>query len=157
MENFVDYAQGTGLKPVQFIKYIDSLDTTRGAPEDQQIVMTTVFREKGREYDFIVIPQCEEGYLPCLRESGSLVFDKAGIVEEPEPSEAIENERRLFYVALTRARKAAFIGTCGSRGSNGSAPQLPSRFLDEMQLRPTVAVMGTLQRVASDVRGARSR
>jgi DNA helicase-2/ATP-dependent DNA helicase PcrA len=154
VENFVDYATGTRLKPVDFIKYIASLDTTRGVPEDQQIVMTTVFREKGCEYDYVIIPDCLEGYMPCLRESGSLIFDRAGQVEEPEPSEAIENERRLFYVALTRAKKAVHIGTV-AQPKNGSSGHKPSRFLDEIRRTPTVRVMEALQRVACGDRQAR--
>jgi DNA helicase-2/ATP-dependent DNA helicase PcrA len=152
--NFVDYARGTGLRPVDFLNHVASLDTTRGAPEDQQIVMTSVFREKGCEYDYVMIPQCEEGYMPCLRQTGNLVLDKAGLVEEPEPSEAIENERRLFYVALTRAKKAVFIGTVASTG-DGTSSHLPSRFLDEIQLEATINVMEALQRLASGVGGAR--
>ena len=154
VSNFLDYAKSTGLRPLEFVKHVASLDTTRGAPEDQQIVMTTVFREKGCEYDYVIVPQCEEGYMPCLRETGNLVFDEAGLVEEPEPSEAIENERRLFYVALTRAKKAVYIGTVAPP-SNGSSPRLPSRFLDEILLTPTVHVMGALQRLASGGNGAR--
>jgi hypothetical protein len=119
-----------------------------------QIVMTSVFREKGCEYDFVIIPQCEEGYLPCLRQTGNLVFDKEGLVEEPEPSEAIENERRLFYVALTRAKRGVFIGTVASTG-DGASSHLPSRFLDEILLEPTLNVMDALQRLASGVDGAR--
>jgi superfamily I DNA/RNA helicase len=65
-------------------------------PEAQQVVMTTIFQEKGCECDYVIIPRCEEGYLPCLRESQSLVFDTAGLVREPEASPRIENERRLF-------------------------------------------------------------
>ena len=153
--NFLDYATGTGLRPVPFINHIDGLDTTRGAPEDQQIILTTVFRTKGLEYDYVFIPDCLEGYMPCLRETGNLVFDKAALVEEPEPSEAIENERRLFYVALTRARKAVFIGTAAAHTNGADSSQLPSRFLDEIQLEPTVRVMGALQRLASGDRSAR--
>lgn len=155
VSNFLDYAAGTGLRPLEFIEHVERLDTTQGAPENQQIVMTTVFREKGCEYDYVFIPQCEEGYMPCLRETGNLVFDKAGLVEEPEPSEAIENERRLFYVALTRARKAVYIGTSAPATKGGDSSRLPSRFLDEIQLRPTVSVMGALQRLASGVGRAR--
>ena len=92
--------------------------------------------------------------MPCLRESGLLVFDKAGLVEEPEPSQAIENERRLFYVALTRTRKAVFIGTCAAPAP-GTSPHPPSRFLDEIQLEPTVSVMGVLQRLAAGNQRAR--
>lgn len=147
VRNFVDYAQGTGLSSTDFLKHVASLDTTCGAPEDEQLVLTTIFREKGCEYDYIFIPDCIEGYLPCLRESGSLIFDTAGRVAEPEPSQAVENERRLFYVALTRARKAVYIGTAAR--PKGTSDSLPSRFLDELLLTPTLEVMGTLQRLAA--------
>jgi len=96
---------------LHFINHVEHLDPTQGRPEDEQILMTTVFRTKGLEYDYVIIPNCEEGYMPLLRTTGGLVFDKAGFVKEPEPSEAIENERRLFYVAITRAMKGVLIGT----------------------------------------------
>ena len=92
--------------------------------------------------------------MPCLRQTGNLIFDKAGLVEEPEPSETIENERRLFYVALTRAKEAVYIGTVASTG-DGASSHLPSRFLDEIQLEPTINVMEALQRLASGIGGAR--
>ena len=114
--------------------------------------MTTVFRTKGLEYDYVVIPSCIEGYMPFLYGTSNMVYDKAGIVQEPLPSESIENERRLFYVAITRARRGVLIGasmlpTMGSRGRSGAST--PSRFLHEIQLEPTIALMGPLQRLAA--------
>jgi hypothetical protein len=114
---------------------------------------------KGLEYDYVVIPNCDEGYMPLLRGTGSPVFDKAGLVKEPEPSEAIENERRLFYVAITRAKKGVLISTsqAPTKGSQGkSAASRPSRFLLEIQRQPTVALLGPLQRLAAGDLGARS-
>ncbi len=64
--HFLDYVARTRLRPLEFIEHVESLDTTRGAPEKQQIVMTTVFRVKGLEFDYVFIPQCEERYMPCL-------------------------------------------------------------------------------------------
>ena len=60
---------------------------------------------------------------------------KHGTVEL-ESSQAVENERRLFYMALTRAHKVVYIGTAASPKSLSDL--LPSRFLDELQLTPTV-------------------
>lgn len=145
--NFIDFAKALRLPPLEFLAHIAKLDTTRGAPEEQQIVMTTVFRTKGLEYDYVIIPNCNEGYMPCLYGSDNLIYDKAGIVREPEPSESIENERRLFYVAITRARKAVYIGT-GSFRPNSSSPK-PSRFLDEIRYEPTRKIMSALQQYAN--------
>jgi superfamily I DNA/RNA helicase len=155
---FCGYAQTTGLGVREFVRHVERLDPTRGRPEEEQVVMTTVFRTKGLEYDYVFIPSCEEGYMPCLFGTGNLVFDKAGIVEEPEPSEVIENERRLFYVAVTRAKKAAYIGASVPpvKGSQGkSSPSCPSRFLHEIQREPTVAVMTPLQRLAAGEKRAK--
>jgi DNA helicase-2/ATP-dependent DNA helicase PcrA len=157
--NFIVYATGTRFRPLELVEHIRELDTTQGAPEDQQIEMTTVFRVKGLEYDYVFIPQCVERYMPCLYGTGNRVFDAAGFVKEPEPSEAIENERRLFYVAITRAKREVYIGTASSptQGYQGqSFPNLPSRFLDEVQLQPTVEVMSALQRFASGVKQAKN-
>ena len=135
------------------------LDPTRGKPEEEQIVMTTVFRTKGLEYDYVFIPDCDEGYMPCLFGTGNLVFDKAGIVKEPEPSEVIENERRLFYVAITRARKGVFIGTSvppAGGSQSKSSPSRPSRFMYEIQHEPTGALMTSLQKLAAGDQSARS-
>lgn len=149
--HFLVYAATCRMKPREFIAHIEGLDTTRGVPDDQLIVMTTIFRTKGLEYDWVILPQVEEGYTPCTWAADGTVFDTAGIVQEPEPSELVENERRLFCVALTRARRGVFIGTC----AHGAGQRRPSRFLDEMQLPATAAVMGQLQRLAAGNSDAR--
>lgn len=154
-----DYARRTGLNVVDFVSHVEKLDPTLGKPEEQQIVITTVFRTKGLQYDYVIIPSCEEGYMPCLIGTGNSVFDKAGLVTEPEPSKLIENERRLFYVSITRARKGLHIGAsvAPTRGSRGRpSPSRPSRFLHEVQQEPTVALMTALQRVAAGQQEARA-
>lgn len=149
---FCSYAQTVGLGIFDFIAHVDQLDPTQGKPEDEQIRITTVFRTKGLEYDYVLIPTCVEGYMPFLLGRGNPVYDKAGIVKEPAASEIIENERRLFYVAITRAKKGVLIGvssppTMGRQGK--STPTIPSRFIHEIQHAPTVAVMQPLQLLAS--------
>ena len=58
-------------------------------------------------------------------------------------------------MALTRARKAVFVGTSASPKNGEASSHLPSRFLEEIQLESTVAVMGAMQRLASGVAAAR--
>jgi DNA helicase-2/ATP-dependent DNA helicase PcrA len=150
--NFIAFSREIGLPAFEFLGHVAKMDTTRGAPLDQQIIMTTIFRTKGLEYDYVFIPDCHEGYMPCLFGSGSQVFDTSRQVKEPEPSETIENERRLFYVAVTRAKEAVFIGSSSSsnnandKNSDGSKS---SRFIDELQWQPTTQVMTAFSRIAS--------
>jgi len=149
--NFLDYALQIKLPPKEFLEHIAGLDTTRGEPEEQQIVMTTVYKVKGLEYDYVFIPNCNEYYMPCLYESVNRVYDISGEISEPEPSETIENERRLFYVAITRAKEAVFIGAGSSRSfqTEGNDAVKMSRFIDEMQYEATEKVMTAFQQVAS--------
>ncbi len=130
------------------MQHIDKLDSTLGLPDEQLVVITTIHRTKGLEYDYVFIPSFQEGNMPCLYDSGLSVYDTRGIVKEPDPSETIESERRLCYVALTRARKAVYIGV--NRPPKGgkqeeSSVQLPSRFLDEMELSAVKPLMDALQ------------
>ena len=111
---------------------------------EEQIVLTTVFRVKGMEFDYVIIPQCVQGTMPCPIAPNDSVFDKCGVVTQPSHSDPLENERRLFYVAITRAKKGVYIGTSvpPSKGSltNSSSP-LPSQFLDEMKITATRAIL----------------
>jgi len=155
---FCDHADSLAKQVPALLVYVDTLDTTRGVPEEEQIVLTTVFRTKGLEYDYVVIPCCEEGYMPILFGGPNLVYDLQGIVDEPEQSQVIENERRLFYVAITRARKVVFIGTSQSKAS-GQQPNAQgggiSRFVHETQYAAAVDAMTALQRLANGAPNAK--
>lgn len=137
VDQFINYAERTALSPLAFVKHVEGLDSTLGMPDSQLVTITTVHRTKGLEYDYVFIPSLQEGYMPCLYASEISIYDTQGIVKEPDPSETIENERRLCYVAITRAKKAVYIGVNyppeGGKQTQSST-QLPSRFLDEMEL-----------------------
>jgi len=134
VQNFIRFVKQLRLPPAALLDHLKSLDTTQGKPEEEQIIFTTIFRTKGLEYDYVIIPQCDENLLPYLKGDRTDIYDMAGIVQESQMSSALESERRLFYVALTRARKGVFIG----------ASARPSRFLDELLLKETERVMGAL-------------
>jgi superfamily I DNA/RNA helicase len=155
--NLIRYAKSTELDAVAFLAHVEMQDPTQGAPKHQQVMMTTIFKTKGLEYDYVVMPHCEEGYLPCLYGAEVHIFDTAGIVKEPEASEALENERRLFYVGITRARKAVLIGT-SRRPEKGylTKQTKPSRFLEEIQLESVVGVVPILQRLRTGGPDARN-
>ncbi len=113
--------------------------------------MTSIFRVKGEEFDYIILPGCTEGNLPCKRFTENPTFDTAGIVTVPPPSGDLDNERRLFYVAITRAKKSVLISTSVSPmlGQQGASHIMPgSRFLEELQHDATKEVMHELQRCA---------
>ena len=91
-----------------------------GSGEENKIFLMTVHNAKGLEFDSVYITGLEEGMLPHFR---SLDTD-----------EEIEEERRLFYVAITRAKKNLFISYANSRKKFGSnfVMNKRSRFLDEL-------------------------
>lgn len=132
IEGFLAFASNLKLPVAEFTEYLRKLDPTRGAPNEQLIILSTVHKTKGLEFEYIFIPACIEGFMPCLISSPTTIFDKKNPGRESEASLNIENERRLFYVALTRAKKAAYIATIiPDNKQNGL---LPSRFLDEILL-----------------------
>jgi len=81
--------------------------------------LLTYHRAKGLEFDAVLLPSLEEGLLPIRQASA--------------PAE-IDEERRLLYVGLTRARVHLWLGWTARRvGSTGrEQPRKPSRFLDDL-------------------------
>jgi DNA helicase-2/ATP-dependent DNA helicase PcrA len=124
VQNFLEYVGYTPLTPLSLLDHIAHLDTTQGAPIEEQVVFTTIFRTKGLEYDFVFLPETNEGVLPYLKGASIDIYDTQKNFLENPLSDKLESERRLFYVAITRARKGVFIG----RGSH------PSRFISEIHL-----------------------
>jgi DNA helicase-2/ATP-dependent DNA helicase PcrA len=120
--NFIRYVTQLHVSPQSLLNHLEKLDTTQGKPEAELIIFTTIFRTKGLEYDYVIIPQCDDNMMPYLKGERTTIYDTAGIVKEQEMSSKEESERRLFYVALTRARKGVLI----------SASNNPSRFLAEI-------------------------
>jgi DNA helicase-2/ATP-dependent DNA helicase PcrA len=136
------YAEDTGLPPAEFVAHINELDTTRGVPENELITMSTAYRAKGLEFDHVLVPRCQEGLMPLLREDEALTFDKSGVVADPKRSNSVEAERRLFFVTVTRARRRLYIGVPPTK-VGCSSPQ-PSRFIAEMEVAPDTGRAGTL-------------
>jgi DNA helicase-2/ATP-dependent DNA helicase PcrA len=83
------------------------------------VKLMTVHASKGLEFDYVFIPGLEQDLFP---------HRGMGDGERDE-----EEERRLFYVALTRAREKLFLSCAESRMIFGSRnPALPSEFLSDI-------------------------
>lgn len=87
--------------------------------ENIQVQMMTLHAAKGLEFDHVLIVGLEEGLLPSAR---SL-----------ESEESVEEERRLFYVGITRAKEYLLICNASFRSTYGQTDsQVRSRFVDEI-------------------------
>ena len=89
--------------------------------EGAKVNLMTMHAAKGLEFDIVFLPGWEEGLFPhqkSLEESGDF---------------ALEEERRLAYVGITRAKKEAFISFAMKRAYHGDwMDALPSRFISEI-------------------------
>ncbi len=96
---------------------------TRDDVEDEEagdVNLMTIHAAKGLEFDVVFIAGCEDGIIPHARS-----------LEEGEGN--IEEERRLFYVAVTRARRRLFISACLRRRKQSQTVDcVPSPFLQEI-------------------------
>ena len=86
-----------------------------------KVNLMTIHASKGLEFPVVFIIGCEEGLIPHGR-----AVDEGG-------NAAVEEERRLFYVAITRARDKLYISSCLKRRHMQSVVECtPSRFLEEI-------------------------
>lgn len=103
------------------LDFLDSIELDRSLAEDTEegvdsVTLITLHNTKGLEFNRVIITGLENGIFP--RE------DKIG--------EELEEERRLFYVGITRAKNELYITSCKSRKLYGHfETMMPSRFLME--------------------------
>ena len=105
-----------------YLNRITLLSRDDGNDENDKgkVTLMTIHASKGLEFPVVFIAGAEEGLIPHARS----VDDNGGNVEE---------ERRLFYVAITRARDKLLISSCQKRRKQQSIVECtPSRFLDEI-------------------------
>ncbi|MBM4793635.1 ATP-dependent helicase [Streptomyces sioyaensis] len=131
-----------GRGALNFLEELDAQDIaadtlTRRTVRPDAVRLMTAHRAKGLEWRLVVVAGVQEGLWPDLRRRGSLLeADRIGRdgLAEPLPAGALlAEERRLFYVAATRARERLVVTAVKAAADDGDQP---SRFLTELGVTP---------------------
>jgi len=122
-ENNEDNAGKTSLYDYLNRITLVSRDDVDDEGDKGKVNLMTIHASKGLEFPVVFIAGAEEGLIPHAR-----------AIEEDEKN--VEEERRLFYVAITRARDKLYISSCAKRKKMSATVECqPSRFLDEIPSR----------------------
>ena len=118
----------------EYLEQVSLVADTDALDDDQsQVVLMTLHSAKGLEFPVVFLIGLEDGVFPHMRSLG-------------EPRE-LEEERRLAYVGITRAREQLFLSHAWSRMLHGTTQyNPPSRFLDEVP-----------EHLVEDAEGSRTR
>jgi len=105
------------------------LDTSSDEEKSgRAVTMTTMHGAKGLEYEAVFIVGLEEGLVPHARTLDTRATDVGGA-----GSNDLEEERRLFYVSITRAKDKLYLCRAKRRAMRGKMVlRTPSRFLDDI-------------------------
>ncbi len=108
----------------------DDPATEQAGPDEDAVTVSTVHQSKGLEWDQVFVVGMDEGHFPQTMRGGGLTLPPAVL---PPPSDKkrvhVAEERRLFYVACTRARLRLVLTTSVDQG--GKKPWKRSSFLTE--------------------------
>lgn len=110
-------ADAGGATMREFVEHLVERAQAQHAPTVEGVTLTTMHAAKGLEWDAVFIAGCSEGLLP---------------VSMAETPEAIEEERRLLYVAITRAREHLHLSFARARKAGGRATRKRTRFLEQL-------------------------
>jgi DNA helicase-2/ATP-dependent DNA helicase PcrA len=113
-------AANAGLTITDVIAELDRRDAEESSGSTSGVNLLTYHRAKGLEWDAVFLPALEEGLLP---------------IRQAKEAPAIEEERRLLYVGITRARRHLVLSWAARRVGQGGKEvnRKPSRFLDAFE------------------------
>ena len=104
-----------------FLEHVSLVMDNEGGVVEPQVTIMTIHAAKGLEFDTVFLVGWEEGLFPSQR-----AIDEGG-------TRSLEEERRLAYVAITRARRRAYILHAANRRIYGQwTSSIPSRFVGEL-------------------------
>ena len=121
-------AMPTATSAIELLAEINRRASEQHVPTLGGVTLATLHKAKGLEWDYVFLPSLNEGSLPSSYASA--------------PGQ-IDEERRLFYVGITRARQELYLSWTKAKPGKAGAPwpQQPSRFLDELGVLTTLAMM----------------
>lgn len=127
--NFIDELDNQALAEASFVRA-----TARDA-----VALLTAHRSKGLQWPHVHVVGVQEGVWPDLRARGSLLSEnrlgRDGLNPKVALGDALADERRLFFVACTRAQRRLVVTAVKSGQDSGDQP---SRFLDDLSEAPAV-------------------
>jgi DNA helicase-2/ATP-dependent DNA helicase PcrA len=104
-----------------FLEHVSLVMDNEAQADEAKVTIMTIHAAKGLEYDTVFLVGWEEGLFPSQRS-----LDEGGLA-------SLEEERRLAYVAITRARRRAIIIHAANRRIYGQwTSSIPSRFVGEL-------------------------
>ena len=104
-----------------FLEHVSLIMDNDAADDEEKVTIMTMHAAKGLEFEHVFLPGWEEGVFPSQRS-----LDEGGLA-------SLEEERRLAYVAITRARKRCTILHAANRRIYGQwTSSIPSRFIEEL-------------------------
>ncbi|MFQ3307292.1 MAG: DNA helicase-2/ATP-dependent DNA helicase PcrA [Candidatus Midichloriaceae bacterium] len=104
----------------EFLEFVSLISDTDNMADDNRVNIMTIHSAKGLEFDTVFLPGWEEGIFP----SSKSIEDNKG--------DGVEEERRLAYVAITRAKRKLIVSHAYSRRVFGDFQNSePSRFINE--------------------------
>ncbi|MEI9851740.1 MAG: UvrD-helicase domain-containing protein [Sphingomonas sp.] len=104
-----------------FLEHVSLVMDNEAAADEAKVTIMTIHAAKGLEFDTVFLAGWEEGIFPSQR-----ALDEGGLA-------SLEEERRLAYVAITRARRQAIILHAANRRIYGQwTSSIPSRFIAEL-------------------------
>ncbi len=111
-------AAGPGATLADLVAELDERANAQHAPTVQGVTLASLHSAKGLEWDVVFLVGVAEGMMP---------------ITYARTDEQIEEERRLLYVGVTRARERLHVSWAVSRAPGGRPSRRPSRFLDGLR------------------------